>query len=122
MPVNGTALLPLRGRGEAAYMLRQAQLALSLVEKKVISLTRKQVSDAGVEKIWARMFATDLYDAIHAMLTAPRSLAVATFGAAPIQALLDRHRRDQSQLQSLGALVMIEQFRTLIDEAPSLSL
>jgi hypothetical protein len=117
MPVNGTALLPLRGRGEAAYMLRQAQLALSLVEKKVISLTRKQVSDAGVEKIWARMFATDLYDAIRAQLSDPRSLAVSTFGAAAIQALLDRHRRDQSQLQSLGALVMIEQFRAMVDEA-----
>jgi hypothetical protein len=117
MPVNGTALLPLRGRGQAAYMLRQAQLALSLVEKKVISLTRKQVSDAGVEKIWARMFATDVYDTIHALLVDPRSLAVATFGPASIQSLLDRHRRDQSQLQPLGALVMIEQFRLLAEES-----
>jgi hypothetical protein len=117
MPVNGTTLLPLRGRGEAAYMLRQAQLALSMVEKKIVAHTRKQVSDAGVEQIWARMFAEDVYDAIHAMLSDPRSAAIATFGAKSISGLLERHRRDRSQLQPLGALVMIEQFRLLAEQA-----
>jgi len=119
MPVNGTTLLALRGRGEAAYLLRQAQLALSMVEKKLITRTRKQVSDAGVEQIWARMFASDVYDAVQAMLTDPRSVALATFGPAAISALLERHRRDRSQLQPLGALVMVEQFRALAEEARS---
>lgn len=117
MPVNGTAFLPLRGRGEAAYMLRQAQLALSLVEKAVIARTRKQISDAGVEKIWAQMFASDLYEPIHALLTDPRSVAIATFGTVQVQALLERHRRDRSQLQPLGALVMVEQLRELATAA-----
>jgi hypothetical protein len=122
MPVNGTMLLPLRGRGEAAYMLRQAQLAFSLIEKKVVARTQKHVNDAGVEQIYARMFADDVYDPIHAMLTDPRSVARATFGEAAIRALLDRHRRDRSQLQPLGALVMIEQLRLLAEETTSLAL
>jgi hypothetical protein len=36
--------------------------------------------------------------------------------------LLDRHRRDQSQLQPLGGLVMIEQFRLLAEEAAAVHL
>jgi hypothetical protein len=117
MPVNGTSWLPLRRRGEAAYLLRQAELAMSLVEKKLVPSLRSKVSEADVEQIRARMFASEVHDFVHSRLTDSGSLAVATFGAATTRALLESHQRDRGQLQPLGALLLADEFRLIAEEA-----
>lgn len=113
--VNGSGSLLLDRNGETGFVLRQGQLATSIVYKRVAKALGWTSQTASIDAGASDVFRTSLFESIHGLLTSERSWSRSVLGADVLEKLLQTHRTHGGQLEPIAFLATIETFRELVD-------